>query len=70
VLGVGGVSINGDDGVGEAGSIGMRGDRSGVSGDRGRGTVMEDSVGTVAADNEDDGLVCADNKLLRSLVIH
>jgi hypothetical protein len=70
VLGVGGVSVNGDDGVREAGSVGMRGDGSGVSGDRGRGMVMEDLVGTVAADSEDDGSVCANDKLLKSLVIH
>ena len=69
VLGIGGVSVNGDDGVGEAGSIGMRGDGIGVSGDRGRGTVTEDLVGTVLADSEDDSSVCADNELLRSLVI-
>jgi hypothetical protein len=70
VLGVGGVSVNGDNGVGEARSVGMRGDGSGVSGDRGHGTVTEDLVGTVVADSEDDSSVCANNELLRSLVIH
>ena len=68
-MGVGGVSVNGDDVVGEAGSVGMRGDGSGVSGDGGRDTVRRDSVRTVAADSEDDGSVCASEVLVRSLVI-
>jgi hypothetical protein len=69
VLGIGGVSVNGDDVVGEAGSVGRRGDGSGVSRDGGHDTVTRDSVQTVAADSEDDSLVCASEELVRSLVI-
>jgi hypothetical protein len=44
VLGIGGVSVNGDDVVREAGSVGRSGDGSRVSGDRGCDTVTRDLV--------------------------
>jgi hypothetical protein len=69
VLGVGGISVNGDNVVGEAGSVGRSGDGSRVSGDRGCDTVTRDSVQTVAADSADDGSVCTSEELVRSLVI-